>query len=171
MGDSGVGKTLVGTHKFNYLPNGQHLSVPRPGIVYEAKTEKRAVIGNKMIIINNAPEWAHPDSPPPFPDERYTTLEAMSRETWEKEIGWGLESYALMETWGSRNYRPDSALMRTRRKQLRDRVHREIELLGPTGVKWFISDHKSLAKHPYRNLVKGYMGVTPAQCGGGGGKQ
>ena len=54
MGDSGVGKTLVGTHKFNYLPNGQHLSVPRPGVVYEAKTEKRAVIGNKMIIINNA---------------------------------------------------------------------------------------------------------------------
>tara|TARA_B100000902_G_scaffold399425_1_gene470200 strand:- start:458 stop:961 length:504 start_codon:yes stop_codon:yes gene_type:complete len=166
--------TLVGTHKFNYLSNGQHLSVPRPGIIFDGldnKHEKREVIGNKMIIINNAPEWADPLSPPPFPDERYTTLEAMSRETWKKEIGWGLEGYALMDTWGTRNYRPDSALMRTRRKQLRDRLHREIELLGPTGMKWFISDHKSLAKYPYRNLVKGYMGVTPERCGGGGGKQ
>ena len=163
--------TLVDTHKFKYLPHGQHLSVPRPGIIYEAKTETRQVIGDKMVITHNAPEWANPDLFPPILDSRYATLEAISRETWEKEIGWGLESYALMETWNTRSEFQSLALMRARRRQLRDRVHREIELLGPIGVKWFISDHKSIAKHPYRNLVKAYMGVTPSHGGGGGGKQ
>ena len=148
--------TLDHTVGFRYRPHGQHLSVGRPGIVYAYRSNRDEAY----------PVWAESSI---VLDNKYSSLESISQETWNKEIGWGLESWALHERhplaplpgWSHR-----TAMIRQRH----NRLIREIELLGPSGVNWFISNHKSIYNHPYRNLVKGYMGVTPVQCGGGGGQ-
>ena len=109
---------------------------------------------------DNSPAWAG-DVPA---DDASLSLEALSGMTWAHAIQEGLPV----------NLRTDYGPMGAHgRRCALARVLREIDLLGPEDVMGTLSYHRSIYKHPYKQLVKGCgekAGASrPTEGGGGGG--
>jgi len=120
-------------------------------------------ISGQKPYYNTTPEWIGDVEI----DESVSSLVAIAKTTWSYAIEEGLPTENV-EVYGVDHWA--SGLWRWRYAWMR--VLREIDLYGPVGVKNIVENHRSIFKHPYKQLVKGCgecAGALPSCYGGGGG--